>query len=153
MRHDRIAPSVLDDMVWLEGGVFKMGSDHHYPEEAPAHLAKVDGFWIDRTPVTNRQFAKFVEARGYVTTAEIAPDPKDYPGALPEMCKPASLVFTPPPGPVDLSNYFNWWSFVFDADWRHPLGPGSSIDELMDHPVIHVSHSDARAYAKWAGKE
>ncbi|HEY6817237.1 MAG TPA: formylglycine-generating enzyme family protein [Croceibacterium sp.] len=142
-----------DDMVWLEGGVFKMGSDAHYPEEAPLHPARVDGFWIDRAPVSNGQFARFVEETGYVTTAEIAPDPKDYPGALPEMCRPASLVFVAPPGPVDLSNVFNWWSYVFDANWRHPQGPGSGIENLMDHPVTHVSHADATAFAQWAGKD
>lgn len=142
-----------EDMVWLEGGVFKMGSDNHYPEEAPVHLAKVDGFWIDRMPVTNREFAAFVEQTGHVTTAEIAPDPKDYPGALPEMCKAGSLVFVQPPGPVDLSNWYNWWSFMFDADWRRPQGPGSSVEGIMDHPVVHVSHSDALAYARWAGKD
>src|SRR5271156_5876162 len=88
------------DMEWIPGGTFRMGSDRHYPEEAPAHRATVAPFWIDRTPVTNRQFRQFVEATGYVSYAEIAPDPKDYPGALPHMLKPGSLVFTPPPCPV-----------------------------------------------------
>jgi len=84
-----------DGMAWVEGGQFNMGSDHHYPEEAPRHRVRVDGFWIDRQLVTNRQFAEFVEATGHVTTAEIAPDAKDYPGALPEMLKPGSLLFVP----------------------------------------------------------
>jgi formylglycine-generating enzyme required for sulfatase activity len=140
------------DMVWVEGGQFNMGSDHHYPEEAPRHTVRVDGFWIDRAPVTNRQFAQFVEATGHVTTAEIAPDAKDYPGALPEMLKPGSLLFVPTACPVDTSNWSNWWTFSFGADWRHPLGPESSIDEVMDHPVVHVTHADASAYAGWAGK-
>jgi sulfatase modifying factor 1 len=130
-----------------------MGSDHHYPEEAPRHPVRVDGFWIDRTPVTNRQFADFIEDAGYVTTAEIAPDPKDYPGARPEMCRPGSLVFVQPSGPVDLTNFYNWWSFIFGADWRHPDGPCSSIKAIMDHPVVHVSHADAQAYANWAGED
>ncbi|HWN07496.1 MAG TPA: SUMF1/EgtB/PvdO family nonheme iron enzyme [Steroidobacteraceae bacterium] len=130
-----------------------MGSDSHYPEEAPAHFAKVAGFWIDRTPVTNRQFREFVEATGHITSAEIAPDPKDYPGALPEMLHPASLVFTPPGRPVDLRDFRNWWTFKRDAHWRQPYGPGSSIDGLEDHPVVHVAYGDVAAYAAWAGRE
>src|SRR3954449_7843222 len=90
------------DMIWLESGEFRMGSDKHYPEEAPAHRVRVDGFFVDPYPVTNRQFRQFVEATGYVTVSEIASDPKDYPGALPHMLKPGSLVFAPPPHPVDL---------------------------------------------------
>ena len=86
------------DMIRIPGGTFRMGSDRHYPEEAPSHLVTVDGFWIDATPVTNAQFRKFVEATGYVTWAEIAPDPKDYPGALPHMLKAGGLVFMPPSG-------------------------------------------------------
>src|SRR5579864_6043516 len=86
------------DMLWIPGGTFRMGSDNHYPEEKPVHRVTVDGFWIDRTPVTNRDFRRFIEATGYVTFAQIAPDPKDYPGALPHMLKPGSLVFTPPRG-------------------------------------------------------
>src|SRR5580698_9294080 len=89
------------DMLLVSGGTFRMGSDKHYAEEAPVHRVTVDGFWMDRTPVTNRQFREFFEATGYVTSAEIAPDPKDYPGALPDMLKPGSLVFTPPDHPVD----------------------------------------------------
>ena len=146
------ADALMDPMVRLDGGTFQMGSDRHYPEEAPQHPVRVDGFWIDRTPVTNRAFAEFVRQTGHVTTAEIAPDPKDYPGALPEMCKPGSLLFRPTRGPVDLSDWSNWWEFCFGADWRHPYGPGSSIETLMDHPVVHVSHADAAAYASWAGK-
>ena len=140
------------DMVFVPGGEFLMGSDRHYPEEAPARRVRVDGFWIDRTPVTNREFARFVEATGYDTFAEIAPDPKDYPGILPEMLKPGSLVFTPPSRPVDLSNNANWWAFEFGADWRHPYGPASTVVGLEDHPVVHISYRDAEAYAAWAGK-
>jgi formylglycine-generating enzyme required for sulfatase activity len=141
------------DMVWISGGTFRMGSDSHYAEEAPVHRVTVDGFWIDRTPVTNRQFRNFVHATGYVTYAEIAPDPKDYPGALPHMLKAGSLVFTPPRHAVDLKDWSQWWNFKFGADWRRPYGPRSSISGLDDHPVVHVAYRDAEAYAKWAGKE
>jgi formylglycine-generating enzyme len=141
------------DMLWIPGGTFRMGSDNHYAEEKPVHRVTVDGFWIDRTPVTNREFHRFVAETGYVTFAEIAPDPKDYPGALPHMLKPGSLVFTPPQGQVDLSNWANWWQFCFGADWRHPYGPGSSLEGLDDHPVVHIAYKDAEAYAQWAGKE
>jgi formylglycine-generating enzyme len=140
-------------MVWIEGGTFCMGSDRHYPEEAPAHRVRVGGFWIDRTPVTNRQFRNFVKATGHVTWAEIPPDPKDYPGALPHMLKPGSLVFSPPKHAVDLRDWSQWWQLKFGADWRRPYGPRSSIGGLHDHPVVHVAYRDAEAYARWAGKE
>ena len=139
-------------MIHVPGGTFRMGSDAHYPEESPVHRVTVDGFWIDPTPVTNRQFREFVGATGYVTFAEIAPDPKDYPGALPEMLRPSSLVFTPTRQPVDLRDWSQWWQFMAAADWRHPNGPGSSLDGLDDHPVVHVAYNDAEAYAAWAGK-
>jgi formylglycine-generating enzyme required for sulfatase activity len=139
-------------MVWIPGGVFTMGSDRHYPEERPSRRVAVDGFWIERHPVTNLQFAEFVEATGHVTTAEIAPKASDYPGALPEMLYAGSMVFTPPPGPVDLRNIRNWWSFVRGADWRHPRGHQSSLRDLDAHPVVHVTYEDAKAYARWAGK-
>jgi formylglycine-generating enzyme len=140
-------------MVWIPGGTFRMGSDKHYPEEAPSHCATVSGFWMDRTPVTNRDFRKFVNATGYVTFAETRPDAKDYPGALPHMLKAGSLVFTPPKHPVDLRNWSQWWRFKFGANWRRPYGPRSSISGLDDHPVVHIAYRDAEAYAKWAGKD
>jgi formylglycine-generating enzyme required for sulfatase activity len=140
------------DMLWIPGGRFRMGSDHHYAEEAPAHDVDVSGFWMDRAPVTNREFAEFVAATGHVTVAEVPPRAEDYPGALPEMLRAASMVFSPPPGPVPLNDWSQWWSWTFGADWRHPLGPDSSLDGLMDHPVVHVAHADAQAYAAWAGK-
>jgi formylglycine-generating enzyme len=139
-------------MVFIPGGTFRMGSDKHYPEERPVHRVTVNGFWIDRTPVTNRDFQKFVESTGYVTFAEMRPDPKDYPGALPHMLKAGSLVFSPPNHPVDLSNFANWWAFKFGANWRRPYGKGSSVRGLDDHPVVHITHRDAEAYAEWAGK-
>jgi formylglycine-generating enzyme len=136
----------------LPGGLFTMGSERFYPEEAPARRVRVDPFWIDETPVTNRQFARFVEATGYKTLAEIAPDPRDYPGMLPEMAIPGSLVFTPTPSPVRLDDPLQWWGFVLGAEWRYPTGPDSSLEGLEDHPVVHVAYADAKAYSKWAGK-
>jgi sulfatase modifying factor 1 len=140
-------------MAFIPGGTFRMGSDRHYPEEAPVHRVTVDGFWIDRTPVTHRQFKEFVKATGHVTFAEIAPDPKDYPGTLPHMIYAGSLVFTPPRGPVDLRNVREWWSLMKGANWRRPYGPKSNINALDNHPVVHVTFGDALAYAKWAGKD
>ncbi|WP_414731273.1 formylglycine-generating enzyme family protein [Vineibacter terrae] len=139
-------------MVRIAGGTFRMGSDRHYSEEAPVHRVTVSDFWIDPAPVTNRAFRAFVEATGHVTMAEQPPDPKDYPGALPEMIKAASLVFTPPDHAVDLRDWSQWWSFTAGADWRHPDGPHSTLDGLDDHPVVHVAYTDAEAYAAWAGK-
>ncbi|WP_413587619.1 formylglycine-generating enzyme family protein [Bdellovibrio sp. HCB274] len=139
-------------MVWIPGGTFVMGSDNHYAEEAPAHRVKVDGFWMERYPVTNRQFAKFVQETGYVTYCETDPEPALYPGALPEMLKAASVVFVQPQGPVDLRNPHLWWHFISGANWRNPQGPGSSIENKMDHPVVHVAWADVQAYCAWAGK-
>lgn len=146
------APTSRKGMTLIRGDLFRMGSDSHYAEEAPSHRVSVDDFWIDDTPVTNRQFRAFVEATGHVTMAEIAPDPKDYPGALPHMLKAGSLVFTPPDYPVDTRDWSQWWSFRFRANWRRPYGPGSSIKGLDDHPVVHVAYRDAEAYAAWVGK-
>ncbi|GEP02906.1 hypothetical protein MOX02_09440 [Methylobacterium oxalidis] len=147
------ASDATRDMVFLPSGTFRMGSDGHYPEEAPVHRVQVDGFWIDRTPVTNAQFRAFVRATGYVTMAERRPDPKDYPGALPYMLQPGSLVFKPPKGPVDLRDFRAWWRFKFGVHWRRPYGSGSSIAGLDEHPVVHVAYADAAAFAAWAGKE
>ena len=142
-----------DDMIRIPGGTFRMGSDRHYAEEAPSHRVTVDGFWIDRTPVTNAQFRDFVEATGHVTVAEITPDAKDYPGALPHMLRAGSLIFNPPAQPVtDMRLWGQWWKFQFGATWRKPYGSGSSIKGLDDHPVVHVAYADAEAYAAWAGK-
>ena len=141
------------DMIRIPGGTFRMGSDRHYPEEAPSHRVSVDGFWIDRTPVTNRQFKAFINATGHVTTAQIVPDPEDYPGALPEMIYAGSLVFSPRASVKDMRDFSQWWTFMKGANWRHPYGPKSNIKGLDDHPVVHVSYSDALAYAKWVGKE
>jgi len=141
------------EMIWIPGGTFRMGSDRHYPEEAPVHRVAVDGFQMDRTPVTNAQFRKFVETTGYVTFAEIPPDPKDYPGALPSMLKAGSLVFSPPGHLVDLKKWHEWWAFKFGANWRRPYGKGSWVRAPDDHPVVHIAYRDAEAYAAWAGKD
>ena len=143
---------VLDDMVWIPGRRFMMGSNEHYPEERPVSAVDVDGFWMDRYPVTNKRFAEFVEATGHVTVAEQIPDPGDYPGAIPEMLRAGSLVFVQPSGPVRMDSNSAWWRYVFGADWRHPLGPDSSIEGLDEHPVVHVAYADAEAYANWLGK-
>src|SRR5262249_34140987 len=140
------------EMLWIPGGTFWMGSNKHYPEEAPARRVRVDGFWMDRTPVTNEQFGKFVNETGYVTFAEIPPNPGDYPGALPHMLHPGSIVFIQPSMRVDIRSCA-WWHFVLGADWRHPLGPESSIAGLEHHPVTHVAYQDVEAYAGWAEKE
>ncbi|MGH7120345.1 MAG: formylglycine-generating enzyme family protein [Acetobacteraceae bacterium] len=163
MNHEADAVAAADEaerkplappgMVWLAGGTFRMGSDAHYSEEAPAHVVTVGPFWIDRMPVTNRMFRRFVAATGYVTIAETAPDANDYPGALPHMLKPGSLVFTPPRRPVALDDWSQWWRFEFGANWRRPYGRGRSNQGLDEHPVVHVALQDAQAYAAWAGKE
>jgi formylglycine-generating enzyme len=145
--------SIRPNMIWIPRGTFRMGSDKHYPEEAPVHRVSVDGFWIDRTPVTNRQFKEFVRATDHVTVAEIPPDPKDYPGALSHMLYAGSAVFTPPNHAVDLKNWGEWWSFMKGANWFHPYGPKSDIKGLDDHPVGHVAFGDALAYIRWAGKD
>lgn len=152
------APRQLDleahpGMVSIPGGTFLMGSDRHYPEEAPAHEVSVGGFWMDETPVTNAEFERFVQATGHVTLAERPANPEDYPGALPEKLAPSSVVFAKPRGRVDLRNRYNWWVYVPGADWRHPQGAGSSLAGLSEHPVVHVAFEDALAYARWAGKE
>jgi len=128
-----------------------MGSEDHYPEEAPVHRVAVDGFWIDRAPVTNAEFARFVDATGYVTVAERRLDPADFPGAPLENLQPGSLVFTSTPGPVDLRHLSQWWTWTPGASWRHPEGPASTIDDRDDHPVVHVAAEDADAFAVWAG--
>ena len=115
------------DMAWVPAATFSMGSDAHYPEEAPAHPVSVSGFWIDRHEVTNRAFAAFVADTGYRTVAERPLDPADFPGAPPENLVPGSLVFARTPGPVDLRHIAQWWRWTPGACWRHPEGPASSL--------------------------
>ena len=150
-----MSPSTSTDMregmIDLPGGEFAMGSDRFYPEEAPVRRVRVDPFRMDETPVTNEQFQEFVAATGYVTFAEIAPDPKDYPGLNPALVQPGSAVFEMTDQPVETTTP-NWWHFRLGASWRAPTGPGSSIAGIEDHPVVHLAYADAEAYAAWAGK-
>lgn len=141
-----------DSMIRIPGGRFAMGSDRFYPEEAPVREVRVDPFRIDATPVTNAAFARFVAETGHVTLAEQAPDPAIYPGIAPQDARAGSLVFQKAAGPVPLDDIGRWWDFRFGADWRHPLGPGSTLDGLEAHPVVHIACPDAEAYARWAGK-
>jgi formylglycine-generating enzyme required for sulfatase activity len=151
-----------EDMLWIAGGEFLMGSDHRLakPNERPAHKVHVHGFWMDRTAVTNAQFARFVAATGYVTTAERPPDwetlkvqlPPDRPRPPDDVLVPGALVFVGTQRPVNLDDYSQWWRYVSGANWRHPQGPDSSIQGKEDHPVVQVSYDDAQAYAHWIGK-
>lgn len=152
MRKPVVIDPVRTGMRHVAAGEFLMGSDSFYPEEAPVRRVRVDGFWIDETPVTNREFARFVDATGHRTLAEIAPDPRDYPGMDPAMARAGSLLFQRTSGPVDLQDYSQWWQFSFGTDWRHPHGPESSLDGLEDHPVVHVAFADAQAFAQWSNK-
>lgn len=139
-------------MVWIPGGTFHMGcADCGMPDTLPVHTVTVDGFWMDPAPVTNAEYAKFVEATGYFTLAEKKPDPRDLPGVPPEDIVPGSAVFTPPKNPVPLDDIRNWWTYVPGANWRHPEGPASDIKTRLDHPVVHIAYEDAEAYARWAG--
>lgn len=140
------------NMVWIPGGTFHMGSEDFYPEEAPIHRVRVEGFWMDKYQVTNADFRKFVRATGYKTSAERTPNPKDYPGAPPENLVAGSLVFHKTKGPVDLRHINLWWDWTPGADWQHPDGPRSHIRKLKQHPVVHVTYEDVAAYAEWAGK-
>ncbi|MGH2599121.1 MAG: SUMF1/EgtB/PvdO family nonheme iron enzyme, partial [Dehalococcoidia bacterium] len=140
-------------MVWIPGGESLMGSEDFYPEERPVHRVTVDGFWMDEHQVTNVAFRRFVTATGYVTVAERPLDPTDYPDADPTLLVPGSLVFQQARGPVDLSDYRNWWAYVPGACWKQPAGPDSDLAGRDRHPVVHVAYADAAAYARWAGKE
>ncbi|MEM6634714.1 MAG: formylglycine-generating enzyme family protein [Pseudomonadota bacterium] len=139
-------------MVWIEGGMFRMGSDAHYADEAPVRQVRVDGFWMDPATVTNLSFDLFVKETGYATVAERPLDPADFPGADPFLLKPGSMVFHMTKGPVDLRDITNWWAYVPGASWRHPEGPGSTLSGRANHPVVHIAYEDAEAYAAWAGK-
>jgi formylglycine-generating enzyme len=151
-----------DGMVWIPGGEYSMGAEDPRPEASsaldpmadarPIHRVYVDGFWMDRTEVTNAEFARFVQATGYVTIAERTPRAADFPGAPPENLVAGSVVFAPPPHPVPLDTQFRWWSYSKGANWRHPAGARSDLTGRERFPVVHVAYDDAEAYARWAGK-
>lgn len=138
-------------MAWIPGGWFWMGSEK-FPDTEPVHLAYVDGFWMDKSEVTNAEFLYFVSETQYQTVAERTPNATDLPGVPADQLVAGSVVFTPPQDPVPLDNPGNWWRYVRGADWRHPEGPGSSLEGRMQHPVVHISWYDAEAYATWAKK-
>jgi formylglycine-generating enzyme required for sulfatase activity len=140
-------------MRWIPDGTFQMGSEDFYPEEGPVQQVSVDGFWIDETPVTAADFRRFVRDTGYVTVAERPLDPDDYPDVEPDLLVPGSLVFHKTDGPVRLDDFRSWWRYVPGAYWKRPGGPGTSVNGRDRHPVVHVAHEDAEAYAAWAGKE
>src|SRR5579872_5443298 len=151
-----------EGMAWISGGEFSMGSQDPrqalcggpdaMPDARPIHRVYVDGFWIDKTEVTNAEYQKFADATGYVTIAERTPRAEDFPGAPPENLVAGSVVFTPPDHPVPLKDHYAWWAYVKGANWRHPLGPESDLDGRENYPFVHVAYPDALAYAKWAGK-
>jgi formylglycine-generating enzyme len=151
-----------EGMAWIPGGEFSMGAQepphvnevgmHAMEDSRPIHRVYVDGFYMDKTDVTNKEFAQFVKATGYITVAERAPRPEDYPNAPPENLVAGSIVFSPPDHPVPLNDHYLWWNYIHRANWRHPLGPKSNIKGKEDFPVVQVAYEDAVAYAKWAGK-
>lgn len=140
------------EMIDIPGGVLRMGSSEFYADEGPVHERVVAPFELDAHPVTNAQFTEFVHATGYVTVAEQELDPADFPGADPGDLVPGALVFAATAGPVDLSDWRQWWRWQPGARWNEPSGPGSSVDDRSLHPVVQVSFHDASAYAAWAGK-
>ena len=146
----QIEATQIDEMVRLPGGTFLMGSEKFYPEEAPVREVSVGPFAIDKFTVTNREFSRFVRKTGYVTVAERPLKAEDFPGA--ENVPAGSMVFKPSKGPVDLSDWRQWWDYVPGTFWRCPEGPGSSIESRGDHPVVHVAYEDVEAYAAWVGK-
>ena len=141
-----------DGMIAIPAGDYQVGSDRFYPEEAPIRQVSIDSFQIDHAPVTNAEFLQFVDATGYQTVSERPPDPTLYPDLPPEEQIPESVVFLPPPPTVDRSEPLSWWALIAGADWRHPQGPDTNLDGLMQHPVVHVAFEDALVYADWAGK-
>ena len=154
--------SAPQGMAWIPGGEFSMGAQdapdmnevgmQATSDSRPIHRVYVDGFWMDKTDVTNEEYAKFAHATGYVTIAERAPLAEDFPGAPPENLVAGSVVFSPPDYAVPLNDHFQWWSYVKGANWRHPLGTNSDVKGKGKNPVVHVAYEDALAYAKWAGK-
>jgi sulfatase modifying factor 1 len=150
-------------MVWIPGGEFSMGSkdprgdlcggNEPMDDARPIHRVQLDGFWMDRTEVTNAEFARFVAATKYITVAERPLKASDYPGVPADQLAPGSIVFTPPTSAVPLNNALRWWAWVPGASWRHPEGPASTITGRDNFPVVHIAYEDAAAYAAWAGKD
>ena len=141
------------NMVWISGGTFNMGSKHGKPDELPVHKVTLDGFWIDKTEVTNEQFAEFVYATKYLTLAEQKPNPLDFPGVPEEKLVPGAVVFEPPPGNPPLNNHRIWWIWKAGASWKNPNGPNDSIKGKDNHPVVNVCWFDAIEYSKWLTKK
>ena len=160
--HSPPSGRVPEGMVWIPGGEFSMGANappdmddvgmKATRDARPIHRVYVDGFYIDKTDVTNAQFAEFVKATRYVTVAERKPQAEDVPGASPEELVAGAVVFTPPNHPVSLNDYMQWWTYIKGANWRHPLGPQSDIKGKENYPVVQVAYEDALTYAQWAGK-
>jgi formylglycine-generating enzyme required for sulfatase activity len=144
--------TTTQNMVWVAGGTFRMGSEDFYAEEAPVREVEVDGLWVDEHPVTAAEYRRFVRETGYVTLAERPLDADDYPGADPELLVPGALVFRKTAGPVPLDDVRRWWEYTPGASWRRPGGPGTTINGRDRHPVVQVAYEDAEAYAAWAGK-
>lgn len=142
-----------EKMVFINEGTFMMGSDKFFPEEKPIHKVTVNGFWMDKYLVTNKEFSDFVFETNYVTVAERPLSYNDFPGLSEDDLVPGSMVFEKSNGPVDLKNYANWWKWVKGASWKNPQGPESNLIGLENHPVVHVAYEDVEAYAKWVGKE
>ncbi len=145
-------PAGLTELVEVPGGTFAMGSDRFYPDEGPVHAETVGTVAVEQHPVTNAQFARFVVETGHLTVAERPLDPVLDPGVAAEDLLPGALAFRPTPGPVDLGDWRQWWTWMPAATWREPFGPGSSIEGKGDHPVVQVAFEDASAYAAWAGR-
>ncbi|MDF2191571.1 formylglycine-generating enzyme family protein [Paraflavitalea sp. CAU 1676] len=160
--HSSNKPRLPEGMVWIPGGEFSMGGvnpagmqdggKEQMQDARPVHRVYLDGFMMDATEVTNAQFAEFVNATGYITVAEKQPSADEFPGAPKENLVAGSVVFSPPASNVELNDRYQWWNYVKGANWRHPEGPGSSIDQRGSYPVVHIAWEDAAEYARWAGK-
>ena len=144
--------SPVKGMVLVPGGTDTIGSLDFYPEERPLRDVEIADLWMDEHPVTNAQFRRFVKDTGHVTIAELVPDPADFPDADPADLVPGSQVFVGTPGPVPLDDWTRWWAWIPAANWRHPEGPGSTLNGRDRHPVVHIGYEDALAYARWANK-